>query len=308
MTCLSLVRYNNQDQGFVIATLPLKKAICCVNKIMKSAILLLCLMNFVPFTVHAQWYRHKSEDKIARMAPAQRVDEYVKENTHHYYDVLDDYHGDMIEKYIRHDGLKALPRIIEIMDEYDPTRSSGRRGNKAERFDNARRLFQLLDNHVVRLRASDEGKRAIDALGRVIERMRAAGYTVKKDGFDWNHSTLNIAIYDFNYAKGVNSIDNDIQDTFRFVYKIVLSDTELLEFSNYLTAHYPEYPSWSDGQMVKDDTELSPAGLPVMNRILKKPERYYEAYLEFKKTKKEGTHLSLILRANSFAVRVVPGE
>ena len=37
--------------------------------------------------------------------------------------------------------------------------------------------------------------------------------------------------------------------------------------------------------MTKDDTELGPAGYPVMNRILQKPERFREAYLEFKKTK-----------------------
>jgi len=251
----------------------------------KSIILLLCLMVFASFGIQAQWYRHKSEDKIARMTPAQRVNEFVKEDTHHYYDVLDDYHGEVIEKYIRRDGLKALPRIIEIMDEYDPTRYSGRRGSKAARFDSARGVLYDLDNHIVRLRASEEGRRAIDALGRVIERMRTAGYAIKKDGFDWNHSTLNISGDDFNQARGVNGMDNNIQDTFRFVNKIVLSDAELLEFSNFLTARYPEYPSWSEGRLVTDNTEISPAGLPVRNVMLIKPERYHKAYLEFKKTK-----------------------
>lgn len=147
------------------------------------------------------------------------------------------------------------------------------------RFDVAQGMLYDLDNHIVRLRASEEGRRAIDALERAIERMRAAGYAVKKDGFDWNHSTLKVCEIWFNRAKAVNDIDGDIQDTFRFVYKITLSDAELLELSNYLTAHYPEYPTWSEGYMVKDDTEISPAGLPVMNRMLEKPERYYEAYM-----------------------------
>ncbi len=251
---------------------------------MKLIILFLCLINFAPIVANAQWYKHKSEDKLARMTPAQRVDEFVKEHTHHYYDVWnDDNQGEVIQKYIWRDGLKALPRIIEIMDEYDPTQYSGRRGNKAMRFDAAQGILTDLDNHIVRLRASEEGKRAIDALGRAVERMRAAGYAVKKDGFDWNYTTLNIAVIDLNRAKGVNDMDDDIQGTFRFVYKVILPDAELLKFSNYLTARYPEYPSWSEGQMVKDDAELSPAGLPVMNRMLKKPERYYEAYLEFKR-------------------------
>ncbi len=40
-----------------------------------------------------------------------------------------------------------------------------------------------------------------------------------------------------------------------------------------VTARYPEYLSWSEEYIVKDDTEFSPAGLPVMNVMLKKPER-----------------------------------
>jgi hypothetical protein len=78
-----------------------------------------------------------------------------------------------------------------------------------------------------------------------------------------------------------------IQDTFRFIYKIKISDEELLEFSNYLSTTHPDYPSWSKGKGVKDDTDIAPYGGPTVNTMLIKPERYYEAYLEFKKTKSQ---------------------
>jgi hypothetical protein len=242
-------------------------------------------MSFVPHAAQAQWYRHKSEAQIAAMTPAQRVDEYVKESIKHYRNALDDDHADLIQKYVWFDSLKALPRIIEVMDEYDPTTRSGRSKNKDVRFDVARGMLNDLDNNVLRIRASEEGKRAIDALERAIKRMQSAGYGVKKGGFDWHYSALNIAIGDLKSLKGVNGKDHSIQDTFRFRYKEKLSDSELLEFSNYLTEYFSEYPGWSKGKLTKDDTDIAPDGLPYMNIMLEKPERFYEAYLEFKKTK-----------------------
>jgi len=223
------------------------------------------------------------------MTPAQRVDEWVKEEMQHWSNAHSfdgsDAESDLIEKYILIDGLKALPRIIEIIDEYDPVKFLKNKGGRAERFQKAHFLLSSFDNTSVRLRASEEGRRSIEALERAAERMRAAGYAVKKDGYDWYNGMFNGVVREINDYKGVNNNDDTIQDTFRFEYKIILSDAELLEFSNYLTARYPEYPSWSKGKSVKDDTEISPAGFPVINTMLEKPERYYEAYLEFKKTK-----------------------
>jgi len=242
------------------------------------------LMSFAPFVAHAQKYKHKTEAEIAQMTPVQRVDEYANEEAHHKYDTLDDYFI-LVDKYIRRDGLKAVPRITEIIDEYDPTRSSGKRGRKGERFDAAWMLLSDLDVHVVRLRASEEGRRAIDALERSVERMRAAGYG-KKDQDGWErHGRFESVVDRIKYAKGINRRDDSIRDTFRLEYKIILSDAELLEFSNFLVTNYPEYPSWSETNHFRDYTQLNKAGNPLWVYALKKPERYYEAYLEFKKTK-----------------------
>jgi hypothetical protein len=252
---------------------------------MKSAILSLCLMSFVSFVTDAQAYKHKAEAELARMTPAQRVEELAKEDAYHKYDVLDE-HGLLIEKYIKRDGLKALPRIIEIMDEYDPTRSSGKRGRKGERFDAMWMLLGSLDRHVVRLRGTEEGRRAMEALERAIGRMRAAGYG-QKDQHEWaQHGRFNLAVMNLEEAKGINSADEALRDTFRLEYKIILSDAELLEFSNFLVARYSEYPVWSERNFIKDYTVVNEAGLPLQIYTLKKPDRYCEAYLEFKKGKR----------------------
>jgi len=252
---------------------------------MKSITLLLWVMSFAPSVIHAPKYQHKSEDEIARMMPAQRVDEWVNEQVHHRYDLSDD-HADIIKKYILGDGLKALPRMIEIMDEYDPTRFAESKGRKGERFDACWLMLGYIDLQAVRLRGSEEGRRAMDALECAIQRMRAAGYG-QKNQHEWEeHGRFELAITYLEAAKGINLIDRAIRDTFRLEYKIILSDAELLEFSNSLATYYAEYPSWSETNRVRDYTQINGAGNQLWFRTMKKPERFYESYLEFKKTKR----------------------
>lgn len=247
--------------------------------------ILLWLLGLAPFAVQAEGYRHKTESEIARMTPAERVDEFAEEQANHKYDFLDE-QGSLIEKYIWRDGLSALPRLIEIMDEYDPTRASGRRGHKGERFDAMWMLLADLDNHVVRLRVSEEGRRAAEALERAIRRMRAAGYG-RKEQHEWEqHGRFDLAVLSLKGVKGINSTDHAIRETLRLGYKILLSDEEFLALSNFMTAHYPEYPGWSERNFIKDDTRINAVGVPSRALIMKKPERFYEAYSEFKKTRR----------------------
>lgn len=251
---------------------------------MKRIILLLCLMSFTPFVTHAARYKHKSEAEIAQMTPAQRVDEYADEQANHKYDVLDE-HSELIEKYIRIDGVKAFPRIAEIIDEYDPTRFSGRSGRKSERFDGAWMIIGDLDNFVVRVRASEEGKHAIDALENAIARMRSAGYG-QPDQHGWKLSgRIGIAESTLKSLKGLGMTDDAIKETFHLEYKIVLSDAESLRLSNFLTASCPEYPGWSKTVYFRDFTRFNYAGNPFWTRTLREPKRFYEAYLEFGKIK-----------------------
>ena len=241
-------------------------------------------MSFEPVVIYAGKYKHKSEAEIARMTPAQRMDEWVNEQVYHRFD-LSDRHRDLLRKYIQQDGLKALPRLIEIMDEYDPTKFREGKGRRGERFDACWLMLGYIEGFSVRLRSSEEGKRAMDALERAIQRMRAAGYG-QKDQHEWaERGRYNLAVIYLDSAKGINPKDKDIRSTLRFIYKITLSDSELLEFINFLAAHYPEYPSWSEINLVEDSSQLDGAGFPVRIGVLKKPERFYEAYLEFKKTK-----------------------
>jgi len=234
--------------------------------------------------IHVQ-KKHQSEAEIARMTPAQRVEEYAEEQAYHKYDFLDD-HGHLIEKYILRDGLAALPRMIEIMDEYDPTRASGKRGHKGERFDAMWMLLGDLDNHVVRLRGSEEGRRAMEAFERAIQRMRAANYG-QPDQHEWaEHGRFDLGAMEIEEAKGINSTDRAIRDTFRLEYKTLLSKEDLLAFSNFLVARDPTYPSWSETNYFRDYTQINEAGYPLWVYTMKKPARFYEAYLEFKKTKR----------------------
>jgi hypothetical protein len=247
------------------------------------SIILLWLISFAPPAIHAQPYRHKSEAEIARLTPAQRVEEYAEEDVRHKYD-LDDDHAELIEKYIWRDGLAALPRIIEIMDEYDPTRFREGQGSRGERFDAVRMLLGDLDTHVVRLRGSEEGRRALQALERVIGRMRAAGYG-QKDQHEWErHGRFGLAVMNLKEAKGVGAADKAISNTLRLEYKALLSDEELFALSDFLILSDATYPSWSELDFIKDFTKINEAGNPARIYIMKKPERFYEVYLEFKKT------------------------
>ena len=237
---------------------------------------------------YGQKYKHKSEAEIARLTPAQRVEEWVNEQVHHRYDVLDD-HGDIIKKYILRDGLKALPRMIEIMDEYDPTRFREGKGARGERFDACWLMFGYIDSDAIRLRGSEEGRRAMDALERAIQRMRAAGYGQKEGHDEWKwiqNGRLELAVTYLEEAKGIGFTDRAIKDTFRLEHKILLSDEALLAFSNSLVVRDPTYPSWSDTNYFRDYTQINEAGNPLWVYTMKKPERFYEAYLEFKKTKR----------------------
>jgi hypothetical protein len=250
---------------------------------MKS-VALLFIMSLTLLAAPARASRHKPEAEIARMTPAQRVDEWVDEDVRHRYDTDDEY-GDLIHKYLMRDGLAALPRTIEIIEEYDPTRFREGKGRRGERFDACWGLLADIDRKVVRLRASVEGRRAMGALERAIDRMRAAGYG-RKEQHEWEqHGRFNLALMYLKEAEGVGHADRAIRDTFWVRHKIEMSDEELLAFGNFLAARDPAYPSWSETDFIKDYTRFNEAGNPLQRYVMKKPERFYEAYLDFKKTR-----------------------
>lgn len=126
----------------------------------------------------------------------------------------------------------------------------------------------------------------MDALERAIKRMRAAGYG-QPDQQDWARSgRFELPASHLERMKATNNIDDVIRDTLRREYKIMLTDDELLEFSNFLVALDPTYPSWSEQDYIKDGARVNSAGMPIWVHVMKKPERFYQAYLEFKKMKR----------------------
>ena len=84
---------------------------------------------------------------------------------------------------------------------------------------------------------------------------------------------------------GVSFIDTAIQDAFRVKYKIRLSEKELLAFTSSLIARDASYPSWSETDFIKDYSRRNKAGNPAQVYIMKEPDRFYQAYVQFKKQK-----------------------
>lgn len=253
---------------------------------MRTIIILLGLMSFTPWAPAAPMIKHKSEAELISLTPAARVDEWVNEQVNHEFD-LDDEQSDLIRKYVLRDGMKALPRLTEIMDEYDPTHRKHER--EGDRFDACVQMIGFLEFQAVRLRGSEEGRRAMKSLELAVQRMRAAGFAIK-DGHAWDwvpDGRFEEADVYLQQAKGIALVDRAIKETFRLQYKLVLSDAELLEFSNFLVAHYPDYPSWSEKDFIKDHTQLNQWGNPLQFHVMKKPARYYEVYLEFNKTRRQ---------------------
>lgn len=209
-------------------------------------------------------YKHKTEAEIARMTPEQRIDEMIMEDgertTNH-----EDYRL-LLLRHRRKDGLKGWKHLIELIDSYVPkTRDS--------RYSSAMRIAEDIDERVVRLRGTTEGKRIIEAIERVSRRMLAAGKE------DQTESML-------SYVKGVSFTDHAIQETMWVKYRINMSDSELLEFSNYLVKRDPAYPSWSQQTFIKDYSRKNEWGNPRQVHILTKPAPYYKLYRAFKNQKR----------------------
>jgi hypothetical protein len=229
--------------------------------------------------VCVQFSGHKSEDEIARMTPLQRVEEFCREYVRHGY--RDSDYGDLLDSYISRDGVKALPPIIKIIEEYDPTRPGGSGKQKSERCDAVIGLLPKMDANVVRLRALPEGIQAMDAMGRLAERMRGAHFDIAEPD-DYNQSRYKVLISDLNEIEGINYCDLAIRNTLKLKYKISLSDRDLLDFVSYLISLDPYYPGWSEREEFKDLTEKNKAGNPLWYVIVKKSQPFYDAYLKYK--------------------------
>jgi hypothetical protein len=219
-------------------------------------------------------YKPKSESQIVAMSPRQLIDERIKSypGAFRTYEELANYE-DSIEKRIRQAGVKALPVLTEYMNNSFHSQSAFKCDDS--HFATVQRIANDIDRFEFRLRGTSEGKQTIDAFERAIKRIEKPGFAKKDKSY---YRTMFLS-----YLKGINEIDRAIQDTFWVNNGIKMSESELLEFSNFLTARNSAYPSWSDKDFIKDYSRINEAGNPLQVYIIKKPELYYEAYLKFKK-------------------------
>ncbi len=217
-------------------------------------------------------YRHKSEAELAAITPNQRVDEYLKEMSYHRGDSIPNYTNgrdqrEVIYDYIMKDGVKALTALAEIANRYNPDIEEDI--DLASDFSNAFYLAGLIDNNVIRIRATEEGRSAIKVFEDVLNRMKKAGFADENNR--WNNDySRELDILRILQGKELSFRDTNIRDTLREKHKIQISDEEMIKFSHYLTLLDPTYPGRCDVRF------------PPLPLICKDSKEYYEAYLKFK--------------------------
>ena len=212
-------------------------------------------------------YKHRSESEIAKMTVEERIYEQIREHEH--ITNFGDKHYLVFQKYLRQDGAKTFPYLIKLMDGYNP-----RRHRDSSSFV-ATQIAVGIDESVARLRASDQGRQVIDAMNRLYARMEAEGGTGAGVELDLKRVT------------GTNFKDQAIADALWLSYRINMSESELLDFANYLIKVAPDYPSWSETECKMDIKRNKTSVFShTQGPVVKKPLRYYQSYLAFKRMTK----------------------
>ena len=209
-------------------------------------------------------YKHRSETEIAKLTVEERIYEQIREHEH--ITNSGDSHYRVIQKYLRQDGAKTFPILIKLMDGYNP-----RRHRDSSSFV-ATQIAGGIDENVVRLRASEQGRQVIDAMKRLDAKQRAEAGTGAGVELDLKRIT------------GTNFQDQAIADALWLSYRINMYESELLDFTNYLIKIAADYPSWSDTEWKMDlKRNKASAFSHTQGAVVKKPLRYYQSYLAFKR-------------------------
>ena len=226
----------------------------------------------------AQLSGHKSQAEIEKMTPEQRVEEYRKEFLRHSYS--DDYEG-LVGSQIERDGLKAVSYLVKIIDNYDPTQTAHNR-EKATGCYGAEGLLMQIDENTVRLRGSEAGRKGIDSMRRLAERMTAAHFDTSEADDYARQMRYKGTLSHLERMQGENGFDTAIKDSLELRYKIRMSSGELIGFVEFLIALDPTYPSWSKREWYKDWTDVNEHGVPQQYVIVKEIEPFNRLYLQYK--------------------------
>jgi hypothetical protein len=224
--------------------------------------------------------KHKSEAEIARMTPQELVEEYCREYIRHRYDVLDAYYQ-VLQAYIGRDPVKAMHPLALIIDQYDPSTAPGGSKSIGNSADAARELLFHLDQNVIRLRASEEGRQALESIRRLLRRMEAAHFDTADSSEHWTEGRYRLLLTFLKEWEGINECDRAVRNTLKLKHRIELSDQALPGFVTYLIAKDPRYPGWSERENYRDLAQRNDAGYPKQYFILKNPEPFCNAYLEY---------------------------
>ncbi len=215
-----------------------------LSKLFFAFVSLLVCCNF---SFSQEEYKHKSEKEIANMSPEERVDELVKERYHHYpYDGINMVtngvdQSTLINSYLRKDGVKVLPALIDIANGHDPDQPPD---YETKRMYVAFLLANDIDNMVVRIRSTKEGRSLIKAFEHVFDRMRKAGYDNEKHPLNRRFQQYFLRKLETLKGKTTSPTDGIIHATLQKKHNIQISKEEGIRFSNFLTSLDPNYPSW----------------------------------------------------------------
>ncbi len=208
-------------------------------------------------------FEHKSKAEILVMSPEEKIDQMVLEQMFHApWDNDDNY--DLLHLEIIKDGIKILPKAIKYLNEYDPNIRECKERNNTRMFTAAMYLDNV-DNAEFRIRSTETGRLAIQALEQAIERRHKA--KINPEEYDGRSNLLTTFL---KGLKGRTVKDGLIEDTLEKRYKVKMSEAELMKFVDFLISLDSAYPSWTNiffwGEMTQAESE-----------------RYYQAYLKFKK-------------------------
>lgn len=228
-------------------------------------------------------YKPRSRAELLAMSPRELIDERIRSDPNSFdsYSAMADYEN-LIEELIRKAGLKALPVISEYIDSYD---HKNRSECTESRFATVSSLISDIDRFDFRLRGTKEGRETIASLENALQQIVTA-----EPGLNFTNGSKSrhqpAAFMFLRQFKGINLADRNVADTLWVRYKVKLSDDELLEFTNYLISQDPKYPGWSTDEFIKDYSRINEAGNPAQVYVYNDAKRFYDAYLDFKGSRK----------------------
>jgi hypothetical protein len=208
-------------------------------------------------------YRHKTDAELKRMSPEQLADESTNEWIYHA-SLMDQYGMFTINSYTEKIGVEIVPVLTDVAKKFA---SRPRSDCLQERFFTVFAIASDVDEQVVRLRSSADGRDAISAAVAAVKAMLDAGLA---DDRAHPYNKSHFGLYLLESVRGINEEDQAIRELLGSEYRVQFSNQSFAEFVEFLIANYPTYPSWTP--RVNQARDLRPD-----------KKKYHDAYLKFNK-------------------------